>query len=653
MSAPRALVVDGATPVRGSVRTPGEKSISHRSILFGALAEGTSVIHGLSDGADVAATLAAVVAMGVEAERRHDGALVLVGGRSRLHAPPAPIDCGNSGTSMRLLAGLLAGCAWESELFGDESLSSRPMDRVAIPLNAMGAAVSGRGERVLPPLRIVGGPLRGIEWTSPVASAQVKSAILLAGLTASGSTTVRESVTTRTHTEEMLVDAGADITVRTQGEGRSVTVRPSTLRPVERTVPGDPSAAAFFVVAGCVVAESVVDVRGVYQGPARLGFANVLRRMGAQVVFTLDDDAAGANTTSITTQAGPLVGTEIRAAEIPSLDEVPILAVAAAVAQGVTTFSDVGELRIKEVDRLAAVVDMVRAFGASAEAVGDTLVITGVGPNGSLRGARFDSRGDHRMAMAAAVAALAAAPGERSIITGFEATATSYPDFARDLRRLTSRTDHAGGVGAGSPPRPLLIAIDGPAGAGKSTVSRAVAERLGLERLDTGAMYRAVAALALATNIAPEAEGEVADLAARASISVSETVVINGVDVTNDIRSEGVGRAVSVVAANAGVRRALVQRQRSWADEHGGGVVEGRDIGSVVFPDATLKVYLTASPEERARRRNDESAAGVARRDHLDSTRAASPLKVASDARELDTTGRSVDDVVEEVLSWL
>ena len=638
MTAPAALVVDGGVPCHGTVRTPGEKSISHRSVLLAALAEGTSVVHGLSDGADVAASLAAVGAMGVAVERRADGAVVLHGGRSRLHAPERPLDCGNSGTSMRLLAGFVAGLPWGTELIGDESLSARPMDRVAEPLGLMGADVRGEGDRALPPLRVAGGALHGIDWTSKVASAQVKSAILLAGLSARGETVVREAVTTRTHTEEMLAEAGAEVTVEPWGDGRVVTVRASTLRPVARTVPGDPSAAAFFVVAGCVAAAGDVQVAQVYEGPARLGFIGVLARMGADVTI----EPTGPHVASLHARPGPLRATEIAAHEIPSLDEVPALAVAAAVAEGTTVFTDVAELRVKEVDRLAAVVDMVEAFGARAGVEGDTLSITGVG--GPLRGARFDSRGDHRMAMAAAVAALAAAPGERSVLTGFRAVETSYPGFAEDLRRLTEGDRQ---------PRALLVAIDGPAGAGKSTVSAAVARHLGLDRLDTGAMYRAVAALALSKGIAPGDDAAVAALAEAATIEVGQRVVIDGHDVTGVIRTPETGRAVSLVAANSAVRAQLVHRQRAWAEAHGGGVVEGRDIGSVVFPEAELKVFLTASPEERARRRNDEAPDGVARRDRLDSTRAASPLREADDARRLDTTGRSVDDVIEEVLSWL
>ncbi len=637
MTAPRVLVVDGGTPCRGTVRTPGEKSISHRAVLFGALAEGASVIHGLSDGADVAASLAAVEALGAAVERHDDGTVVVHGGRARLHHPDAPLDCGNSGTSMRLLAGLVAGFDWETELVGDASLSARPMDRVAEPLGLMGATVAGHGERCLPPLLVRGGGLRGIDWTSKVVSAQVKSAILLAGLSAAGTTIVREAVTTRTHTEEMLVEAGADLTVEPWGEGRIVRVRASSLQPVDRIVPGDPSASAFFAVAGCVVPDSVVEIAGVYSGPARLGYVSVLQRMGASVTVIPGDPG----TATIRALASSLTATVVRASEIPSLDEIPVLAVAAAVAEGTTVFSDVGELRVKEVDRLRAVADMVEAFGAHAAIEGDALSITGVG--GPLRGARFDSQGDHRMAMAAAVAALAANRGERSLITGFGAVETSYPTFAEEIERLA----------AGTAPRALLVAIDGPAGAGKSTVSTAVAKRLGVNRLDTGAMYRAVAALALELGTAPDDKNAVAALAAASTIEVGERVTIDGRDVTGLIRSPEVGRAVSVVAANPEVRRHMVERQRAWVRTHGGGVVEGRDIGSVVFPGAELKVYLTASPEERARRRDDEAPEGVARRDRIDSTRDASPLREAEDAHRLDTTGRSVQDVVEEVLSWL
>ncbi len=633
-----AVRIVGCRPLRGTVRTPGDKSISHRALLLGALADGVSVIRGLSDGEDVAHTAVAVGRLGATVVR--DGDTVTVTG-GHLHAAAEPLDCGNSGTGLRLLAGLVAGLPGATTLFGDPSLSSRPMDRIAVPLTAMGAEVVGQGDRCCPPITVTGGRLAGIDWTSPVASAQVKSAVLLAGLSAAGETVVREPVPTRAHTEEMLADAGADITVTADGEGgRVVRLRPSVLKPLDLVVPGDPSQAAFWVVAGCVVPGSDVAVATVYAGPARLGFVGVLQRMGAQVAVV---DRQGP-TATITARYGALRGTVVEAAEIPSLDEVPILAVAAAVADGVTVFKDVGELRVKESDRLAAVADLVRAFGAGAEVTGDDLVVQGV-PR--LAQGRTHSRGDHRMAMAAAVAGLAAGEAE---VDDVGCVATSYPGFFDDLVALGGAfqpADHGTITGR-------IVAIDGPAGSGKSTVSRALADRLGVQRLDTGAMYRSVAWATLHRGLDPADADAVAAVAREAAIDVGpDGVRIDGTDVTAAVRSPEVSRAVSVVAANPDVRAALVARQRRWAADHGGGVVEGRDIGTVVFPDATVKVYLDASPEERARRRHDESAEGVARRDRIDSTRAASPLYMAEDAHHLDTTGRTVDQVVEEILSWL
>ena len=679
---PETVLVAGGAPLGGELRVPGDKSISHRALIVGALGEGTSLVRGLSDGDDVRRTLDAVAALG--AEVHDDGEVVTVtGGRSFLHAPLGPVDCGNSGTSMRLLAGLAAGLAGVTVLVGDESLSARPMDRVAAPLRAMGAKVTGNGLRCLPPLTVNGASLEGITWAPEVASAQVKSAVLLAGLFAAGETSVREQLRTRPHTEELLALADADIEVADEGAGRTVRVRSSPLRPIHVVVPGDPSQAAFWIVAACVVPKSALRVRGVYAGETRTGFLSVLRRMGARV--RLDEgapgpagegagDGAGAGAgadagagaragarrgtagssvgavADVTAQWGPLSATVVDASEIPSLDEVPALAVAAACAEGTTRFVGMGELRVKESDRLRAVARLVDAAGARARIEGDDLLVEGVGgawgagDGGGWKGLRhfrFDSEGDHRMAMAAAVAALAAGPGE-SRIDGFGGVATSYPAFLAHLR-------HVGGHA-----RVQLIAIDGPAGSGKSTVSRAVAERLGLERLDTGAMYRAVAWAALDRGIDPQDAPSVAELAHEALIDPGPPdVVIDGAVVTGAIRTAEVNRAVSAVAANPSVRAALVERQRAWAAAHGGGVVEGRDIGTVVFPDADLKVFLTAAADERARRRRDEPSDGVARRDELDSTRAASPLVQAEDARLIDTTCRSVEEVVDEILSWL
>ncbi len=426
-----SYVVRGGAPLSGTLSVPGDKSISHRALLLAALAEGTSTITGLSPGQDVAHTVRAVAELG--AEVGHEGATLTVrGGRSHLRPPSRPLDLGNSGTAIRLLAGLVAGLSGVTTLTGDASLRGRPMDRVAEPLVRMGARVEGTGARCLPPITVAGAALHGIEYAPPIASAQVKSAVLLAGLDADGETLVREPVATRAHTEEMLAAAGADIDVRRENGGRVVRLRRSRLSPGAFTVPGDPSQAAFWLVGAIVIPGSLVTVTGVQLGIERLGYLGVLRRMGA----TIEVEEAGNATGSLTAYSGQLHGTVVDAEEIPSLDEVPILAVAAAGAEGRTRFRHVGELRVKESDRFAATVELVRAFEGVADADGDDLVVEGSG--GPLHPGRFDAGGDHRMAMAAAIAG-AACPGLGAVttITGWESVATSYPDFADDLARLT------------------------------------------------------------------------------------------------------------------------------------------------------------------------------------------------------------------------
>ena len=430
MSGPGAtsLEVPGGRPLVGAVGVPGDKSISHRALLLSALAEGTSTITGLSHGDDVDRTRLAVQALGAEVAAEGDRVTV-TGGRDRLRAPDGPVDLGNSGTGMRLLAGVVATLPGTTTMTGDVSLRSRPMDRVADPLGLMGATVVGEGDRCLPPLQVTGGTLVGIDYTPPMASAQVKSAVLLAGLDAEGPTVVREAVATRAHTEEMLHEAGADIEVVPEGAGRVVRLRPGPLRPRAWEVPGDPSQAAFWVVAGVVVPDSRVTVEQLHLGPERVGFLHVLIRMGADVV--LHD--VGGDVGSVTSASSRLEGTIVAADEIPSLDEVPILAVAALVAEGPTRFLDVGELRVKESDRLAGTAELVRAFGGSARIEGDDLVVEG---GAAPSAGHLDARGDHRMAMAAAVAAAACPVGARSVVDGWESVATSYPGFADSLDRL-------------------------------------------------------------------------------------------------------------------------------------------------------------------------------------------------------------------------
>jgi 3-phosphoshikimate 1-carboxyvinyltransferase len=435
------LAVESGRPLLGTVLVPGDKSISHRALLIGSIAEGTSVARGLSEGGDVARTEAAVRALGVKVNRSPaDGAggsvTTIDGGPGSLSEPKSTLDCGNSGTSMRLIAGLLAPRPWSVELVGDASLSTRPMDRIAEPLHLMGATVTGHGTRCQPPLTVSGGPLRGIDYAPPQASAQVKSCVLIAGLQATGDTVVREGVPTRRHTEELFELCGADIEETTEDGARVVRLRPSTLRPFDLTVPGDPSQAAFWVVAACVVPGSEIRLPGIYVGEGRRGFLDVLARMGADVTESDPADRdMGASCADLVARYGPLVATEVSSEEITGLDEVPVLAIAASVAKGTTVFHEVGELRVKESDRMAGVVRLLEVFGASAQVDGDDLVVHG---QGQLSTGDFHAWGDHRMAMAAAVAASAATNRATSLIQGWESVATSYPAFSDDLANLAN-----------------------------------------------------------------------------------------------------------------------------------------------------------------------------------------------------------------------
>ncbi|GAB3213727.1 3-phosphoshikimate 1-carboxyvinyltransferase [Marinactinospora endophytica] len=407
------LRVSGIREVKGVVPVPGDKSVSHRALILSSLAEGVSTISGLSGGEDVAATRRALVRMG--ADITVDGALVRVEGGVR--EPDDVLDCGNAGTGIRLLAGMCAGIDGVSVLTGDRYLRRRPMDRIAVPLRRMGAHVDGRENGRVAPLVVRGGGLRGITYASPVASAQVKSSLLLAGLSAQGSTTVIEPHPTRRHTEEMLTAFGVRVEVREE----RVTVHPGPLTATDVAVPGDPSQAAFWVVAGLLGGE--VEVPGLYLGHGRAGFLDVLSRMGAD----LDVDPA---TGTVRARASRLRGADLEASHVPGVvDEIPILAVAAAAAEGSTIISGAAELRVKESDRIASTVAMLRAFGVAAEERPDGMVIHG---RPAFTPAEVDSRGDHRIAMAAAVAAIARAEGDTAI-AGWEAVATSYPGFAEDL----------------------------------------------------------------------------------------------------------------------------------------------------------------------------------------------------------------------------
>jgi len=417
---PRAVTVEPTVALAGRVALPPDKSVSHRAAILAALAEGESELVGFSDAADPRATLACLRALGVEVREEAGSLLVRGVGPRGFRVPEGPLDCGNAGTTMRLLAGVLAGQPFASVLTGDASLSRRPMDRIAEPLRLMGARVTLDDGHA--PVQIEGGRLSGIEYRLPVASAQVKSCVLLAGLLAEGATTVVEPVPTRDHTERMLglpvFDLGGERRIAVEGGMR--------VRPGLWVVPRDFSAAAFFLVAASVVENTTLELRQVGLNPTRAALLDVLRAMGARIDVANEREHAGEPLGDVRVYApGGLVGVEVGGALIPSLiDELPVLAVAAACAEGRTTIRDAAELRHKETDRLAATAAFLRTMGAAVEEREDGLVIEGGRP---LHGATVESAGDHRIAMAAAIAALAAS--SPTTIRDADCVAVSFPGF--------------------------------------------------------------------------------------------------------------------------------------------------------------------------------------------------------------------------------
>jgi len=429
------LRVEAIASLRAEFRVPGDKSMSHRAAIFSALANGICTIRNFLPSEDCLNTLNAMRALGARHEVFEELAgygptgLVVHGQAMKLSAPAGPIDCGNSGTGMRLLAGLLAGQTFHSTLFGDASLSSRPMGRITTPLGQMGAVIETPGPKSgCAPLFIHGTPLAPITYRMPVASAQVKSAILLAGLFANGTTTVIQPATTRDHTERMLASFG----VATRQEDHAISIDGGQM-PVacDFTVPGDISSAAFWLVAAAALTDSRLLIKDVGLNPTRTAILSVLSRMGAHMIETVHC-TAGEPVGNIEIHGAPLTGTTILPAEVPNLiDEIPVLAVAAALATGRTVIRNARELRVKETDRITTVVNNLRAMGAEVLEFDDGMEIEGGHP---LHGAEMDSFGDHRIAMAFAIAGLFAT-GE-TVIHNTACVNTSYPGFGHHLQAI-------------------------------------------------------------------------------------------------------------------------------------------------------------------------------------------------------------------------
>jgi 3-phosphoshikimate 1-carboxyvinyltransferase len=669
----------GANPAAGPlkrVRVPGDKSVSHRALLFAALADGESRLRGLLPGADCRSTAAALRALGVDLpDLPSDGREIRVQGVGLrgLRPPVAPLDCGNSGTTARLLLGVLAGARVPAVLTGDPSLLSRPMRRVTGPLETMGSrfAEDGQGDRL--PIRVLDeGEFRGGRWVLPVASAQVKSALLLAGLLAGRPIEVEEPGPSRDHTERMLRAMGVPIEREFpepgQAGGRHIVRIPGgieRLEPLDLDVPGDPSSAAFLVaLAALGGAGEGIRIEGVGVNPTRVGFLPVMERMGVQVriepASERPDPQSGEPVADLEVRPSTLVATSVGGSEIPTLiDELPLIAAMGARARGTTRIRDAAELRVKESDRIRVTVRNLVAIGARATEGPDGLDVEGT--TGPLVG-RVATYHDHRIAMAFGV--LGALPDSTIEVADPEVVEVSFPGFWERLAELS-------GTRVDRPPRLPLVTLDGPAGSGKSTTARAVAARLGFLHLDSGALYRGVT-LALLDSDRPEDTWDDVSSAELEAFGVALERTAEGFRIRigdtapgDRLRSPEVTARVSRVAAIPAVRAWLLSAQRATADA-GGVVADGRDMGTVVFPDAEVKVFLVADLGERARRRLAEGAQvgepasdpeevgaeaeRLARRDREDSSRALAPLRAAPDAVHLDTTHLAFEEQVERVV---
>lgn len=420
-----------AKGLRGSLRVPGDKSISHRSIIFGSLAKGVTKVHDILRGEDVLSTMQVFRDLGVRIEDKGDLVEIHGCGFDGLQEPQRPLDMGNSGTSMRLIAGVLASQNFSAQMVGDDSLSKRPMDRVSLPLRQMGVEIAGQTERDLPPLTIHGNPnLKPIQYQLPIASAQVKSALIFAALQAQGESLIIEKDLTRNHTEDMLLQFGGQLKV----DGKEIRVAgKQELQAQEVVVPGDISSAAFWLVAGLVVPNSQITLTNVGINETRTGILDVIQAMGGKLSVSEVDEVAKSAT--ITVESSELHGTEIGGELIPRLiDELPIIALLATQAEGQTLIRDAEELKVKETDRIKVVADALNSMGADIQPTADGMIIQG---KTSLKGASVHTYGDHRIGMMTAIAALLVKDGNVELERA-EAINTSYPNFFAHLEGLLS-----------------------------------------------------------------------------------------------------------------------------------------------------------------------------------------------------------------------
>lgn len=648
--------------INGEIHVPGDKSISHRSLMLSSQVLGTSHIQGLLEGADVISTYHALESCGVSIQKLGNGEWQVTGvGIGGLSEPESVLDMGNAGTGARLMMGLLAPYPFTSLFTGDASLRSRPMKRVIDPLSEMGARFVGRSENRLPLAMQGASRSMPITYKLPMASAQVKSALLLAGLNTPGITTVIEPEKTRDHTERMLNYLGIKVEVSDKDDGRHVSIlgqQEPSRADREIIVPADPSSAAFPMVAALITEQSDILLKDVCINPLRTGIIQSLQEMGGSIDMLDQRELCGEQVANIRVRSSNLKGATIPAERAPSMiDEYPVLAMAAAMASGDTIMHGLKELRVKESDRLHSIIEGLASCGVKTTLEGDTLTVHGTGGN-VKGGGTITTHYDHRIAMCYLVLGLAAK--DAVTVDDTSAVDTSFPGFAKLMNSAGASIEMAGrraektiiaGLGQRAPRR--VIAIDGPAASGKGTLARRLADHYGYAYLDTGSLYRAVGLRLVYSDQDPNDK----------SAAIAAAKRINDGDLSNPrLRQERVGQAASIVSAIPEVRAILLDFQQQFADRPEGAVLDGRDIGTVVCPQADVKIFMNASMEARAKRRHrelqgegievvyDSVLKELKERDERDSKRNAAPLKPAADAVQIDTTDISADEVFDMVV---
>ncbi len=643
---PNTMTSHPAFRLAGTIIAPGDKSVSHRALILGALAKGTTCVTGLLESGDVLATANAMQALGAGIAKDNNGSWEIKGrGDKGLQSPNESLDFGNAGTGVRLCMGLVAGQDITATLVGDDSLSRRPMGRVLGPLSQMGAQSTSDENRLPVIMQGTNNP-NPAQYTLDIASAQVKSALLLAGLQAQGQTVVEEPGPSRDHTENMLRSFGAELeTISLSGGAKRISLHgPVQLNAQNIKVPGDPSSAAFAIVAALVVPDSDITIENVMVNPTRDGLIRTLSEAGYNITLHNQRDQGGEPVADVTVVYGaktPLRPPAVRA--VTMIDEYPILMVLAAFAAGTSRFDGIGELRVKESDRIQKMESLLNLYGIPTQSGKDWIEVEGsgavFGPAHETQPIEpFDVSGDHRIAMSAMI--LAMGGFSPMTIEGADTINTSYPGFVTDMNQLGAN------ILTRKEPIRLVIAVDGPLASGKGTLARKLAEHFDLPHMDTGLLYRATARAALEQDTALDDEAEIAKLASQLEFPISAA---------HTLRTNEIGAAASKVAALPKVRKALLELQQNFAANPDGAVLDGRDIGTVVCPDADIKLWITASEQVRAERRQQEFSQNgqditsdamlvqLRERDARDGKRKDSPMYMAEDALLIDTSKLSID----------